>query len=524
MAMKSPGERLLFPRSPQQVHERRHAALLQTFAVAAGSSSVVPEAFPTAMELESNPDPDRGPDAGAEPVRVLELFAGIGGMRLALSFPAKSGGPSPSINTHGQFDDLEQKFKFWVNGSEAGKSALWKAWDAIDYNGNNIVSLAEIDRWVVDTYPQLNNKPALMRAYKACDLNQDSYVNKREFAVLLRDLIYFNKVWSVFDGIDADRDRRLTMSEFRSGLSLLGMSSVVNPKSLFDSLDRNRCGLILFDEFCRWVASVQCPVDSSVYTAPAPSLHSPSAKHHSKAAVHHSHSAKTQIVKLRCSCPGRNQFEVAEKKLHGLLKDKRQLHQLWRKMDYNGNGLVSLAEMDGCVTDPRHKHLDCFPEANNKPALMRAYKATVRNPDGYVHKTEFRALLRNMFYFNKLVVDVDDDRRMDLNEFRGGCSVLGLKLTPAEAFDEPLSPKGKGSSLGDKGGMIEALTPCEVWSTRMIQECKCHLNHRERSVSFGLMVDKVGANFRHQPDENGGGKVLFDEFCKWAASKKLPID
>ncbi|CAE7755775.1 unnamed protein product [Symbiodinium sp. CCMP2456] len=470
-------------------------------------SSVRPEAFPTAMELESNPDGAQ--DAGTEPVRVLELFAGIGGMRLALSgsahkawvqrereampvggyslaespnkgavtggantmfpsrglanagmqqmsprFPAKTGGPSPSINTRGQFDDLEQKFKFWVNGSEAGKSALWKAWDAIDYNGNNIVSLAEIDRWVVDTYPQLNNKPALMRAYKACDLNQDSYVNKREFAVLLRDLIYFNKVWSVFDGIDADRDRRLTMSEFRSGLSLLGMSSVVNPKSLFDSLDRNRCGLILFDEFCRWVASVQCPVDSSVYTAPAPSLHSPSAKHHSKVAVHHSHSAKTQIV---------NQFEVAEKKLHGLLKDKRQLHQLWRKMDYNGNGLVSLAEMDGCVTD-------CFPEANNKPALMRAYKATERNPDGYVHKTEFRALLRNMFYFNKLyslyeVVDVDDDRRMDLNEFRGGCSVLGLKLTPAEAFDE-----------------------------------------------FNFM------------DENGGGKVLFDEFCKWAASKKLPID
>ena len=24
-------------------------------------------------------------------------------------------------------------------------------------------------------------------------------------------------------------------------------------------------------------------------------------------------------------------------------------------------------------------------------------------------------------------------------------------------------------------------------------------------------------------DENGGGKVLFDEFCKWAASKKLRL-
>ena len=31
----------------------------------------------------------------------------------------------------------------------------------------------------------------------------------------------------------------------------------------------------------------------------------------------------------------------------------------------------------------------------------------------------------------------------DLNEFRGGCSVLGLKLTPAEAFDEPLGLEKK---------------------------------------------------------------------------------
>ena len=86
-------------------------------------------------------------------------LANAGMQQMSPRFPAKTGGPSPSINTHGHFDELEAKFKFWVNGSEAGKSALWKAWDAIDYNGNNVVSLAEIDRWVVDTYPQLNNKP-----------------------------------------------------------------------------------------------------------------------------------------------------------------------------------------------------------------------------------------------------------------------------------------------------------------------------------------------------------------------------
>ena len=87
------------------------------------------------------------------------------------------------------------------------------------------------------------------------------------------------------------------------------------------------------------------------------------------------------------------------------------MNKIWRVMatvlkfcssqtakDYNGNGLVSLAEMDGCVTEQ-------FKELNNKPALMllgcggatlelrRAYKATLRNPDGYVHKNLGFAML-----------------------------------------------------------------------------------------------------------------------------------
>ena len=60
-----------------------------------------------------------------------------------------------------RFQDLEQTFKFWVSGTEAGRHMLWQAWGAIDYNGNGIVSLAEIDKWVVESYPKLNNKPAL---------------------------------------------------------------------------------------------------------------------------------------------------------------------------------------------------------------------------------------------------------------------------------------------------------------------------------------------------------------------------
>ena len=37
-----------------------------------------------------------------------------------------------------------------------------------DYNGNNALSLAEIDKAIVEIWPDFNHKPALMRAYRAC--------------------------------------------------------------------------------------------------------------------------------------------------------------------------------------------------------------------------------------------------------------------------------------------------------------------------------------------------------------------
>jgi Ca2+-binding EF-hand superfamily protein len=176
---------------------------------------------------------------------------------------------NPNIQSSGSFDKIETTFKTWVNGSPKGKHELWNAWHSIDYNGNARVSLAEIDKWVITAFPMLNNKPALMRAYKATVTREkDEYVHKMDFPVLLRNIVYFNKLWNVFEGIDADDDRRLTFPEFTHGLTILGMGGRGNnaqARQIFDQLDRNRGGIVLFDEFCRWVASVQCPVDSSIY-------------------------------------------------------------------------------------------------------------------------------------------------------------------------------------------------------------------------------------------------------------------
>lgn len=90
--------------------------------------------------------------------------------------------------------------------------------------------------------------------------------------------------------------------------------------------------------------------------------------------------------------------------------------------------------------------------------------------DAWVEKKEFKALLANIFFYNKLFlvfddIDTGDDRRIDFGEFIRGCSRLGLVLSVKDAekaFDEI--------------------------------------------------------------DRNDGGQILFDEFCRWVVSSKIEVD
>merc|ERR1711920_366926 len=100
---------------------------------------------------------------------------------------------------------------------------LKELWRKIDFNGNNIVSLAEIDKLVVEHYPLLNHKPALMRAYKAAIKGGgDDWVQKKEFKALLGYMFYFNKIFWLFENVDGDQDRRMNYDEFNKCLVLCG--------------------------------------------------------------------------------------------------------------------------------------------------------------------------------------------------------------------------------------------------------------------------------------------------------------
>lgn len=151
-------------------------------------------------------------------------------------------------------------------------------------------------------------------------------------------------------------------------------------------------------------------------------------------------------------------------------KQKRQ--DLWDDMDVNGNGYLSLAEIDRGLRDTLRTE-DLF---NAKPVIMQAFKAAKNygNQDGvggdYVEKKEFRILLEYLYMYFELyhyfqTVDEDHDSNITLEEFQ------------------------------------HALPLLKQWGITV--------NEEDAEETFSTI------------DTNNGGKVRFDEFCDWAISENM---
>ena len=72
--------------------------------------------------------------------------------------------PTPGEIQTSKFDAAEEAVLSRLND----KAYLDETWGKLDFNGNNKVSLAEIDKMIVEQpdWQLCDNKPALMRAYK----------------------------------------------------------------------------------------------------------------------------------------------------------------------------------------------------------------------------------------------------------------------------------------------------------------------------------------------------------------------
>jgi Ca2+-binding EF-hand superfamily protein len=150
---------------------------------------------------------------------------------------------------------LVAKTKNFTMPDDAALSRLWHQYDA---SGTGLLSLAKIDDVVHFCFPQYDHKPALMRAYKFADADGSGFVDKREFRLLLRSLVYFNDLYKEFAQIDTTGDNKISFDEFMAGATHLGLGlNEAEAAVLFAEMDSDGGGSVLFNEFCSHLARLK---------------------------------------------------------------------------------------------------------------------------------------------------------------------------------------------------------------------------------------------------------------------------
>ena len=155
-------------------------------------------------------------------------------------------------------------------------------------------------------------------------------------------------------------------------------------------------------------------------------------------------------------------------------EEKAQRKKIWSQMDNNGNGYCSLAEIDKGIRDV----LQCDELFDAKPAIMRAFQYAKDFCPGkskygadYVEFREFRVFLvalRQRFEYLQAFKKIDEggDGRIDLEEFSAAKDMIEVWVGPIEDIE----------------------------------------------AEFAAI------------DGNGGGQILFDEFCAWSIKKNLDLE
>jgi Ca2+-binding EF-hand superfamily protein len=138
------------------------------------------------------------------------------------------------------------------------RSASDKLFDSIDSNKNGMLSLAELDLAVIRLWPSMNDKRAIMRAYKLADShgNSNGTLSKKEFFQFLHFLSEYSKLVKQFNAADTNRDGRVSFDELRLSKSKLGLHDVSDNeiRQIFAAMDANGGGKVLFEEFAVFMA------------------------------------------------------------------------------------------------------------------------------------------------------------------------------------------------------------------------------------------------------------------------------
>ena len=161
------------------------------------------------------------------------------------------------------YKHIRSQLVFDLNpAAKAKRDQLWKAFDM---NGNNLLSLAEVDKGLRDVLrlddDLFQAKKAIFQAFNSSKhavhikgAHADDYVNRCEFRLLLKFLwenfVYYN----AFQGMEMDGDLRLSLPEFKANFKLIEplVGKINNPEAEFKLMHPGSNGHVLFGSFCKW--------------------------------------------------------------------------------------------------------------------------------------------------------------------------------------------------------------------------------------------------------------------------------
>jgi len=202
-------------------------------------------------------------------------------------------------------------------GGENSRKLRSSAWQIVDVNGNEIVSLAEVGKFIKEHlsyfYTNSENKslgvdvseaerlyklfyPCFIRAfldaadygskkkvtradtagksYLCATIEGDDYVQFGEFRLFLTYLCIYATIWEAFGIIDGGKtdidDRRISKAEWDANrrnlvghpLDSLSVSAVINPDKVFAAMDSDGKGMVLLKEFSEYIEDFEYALGS----------------------------------------------------------------------------------------------------------------------------------------------------------------------------------------------------------------------------------------------------------------------
>ena len=147
--------------------------------------------------------------------------------------------------------------------SKAEHERRKKMFRDIDPNKNGILSLQEVGRairGILKIDAVFDMQPAITRAFHIAKDSRPSklgcgrdYIELNEFRFFLLSLRQYLEYYVAFARVDSDSDCAISLEEFKKGQHKVEVwVGKIDAEKVFNEIDTNHGGSILFDEFCMW--------------------------------------------------------------------------------------------------------------------------------------------------------------------------------------------------------------------------------------------------------------------------------